>query len=109
MRYLNNAFSMGMLETVIEQTLVLQITEVTIETAKEMAGKAISTVGHIDTATIFSQILGFPVPMNRVTTKLVAGDEMIVGQYIGPRLPEGASVLPEGAVIKWLLVSLMQA
>jgi hypothetical protein len=40
---------------------------------------------------------------NRVNVSLKPGDAAIVGQYIGPRLPEGATTLPEGATIKWLL------
>ena len=28
-----------------------------------------------------------------------------MGQYSGPRLPEGSTSLPEGATIKWYLIS----
>lgn len=28
-------------------------------------------------------------------------DRLIFGQYIGPRLPEGVTALPEGATIEW--------
>lgn len=48
--------------------------------------------------------LGHPVPMNRVNVQLHPGDSALVGQYTGPRLPEGATQLPEGARILWLRV-----
>jgi len=63
-----------------------------------------SVVGHADTATILGGILGMDVPPNRVSIKLAPGDSLVVGQYIGPRLPEGAKELPEGAKIEWWLV-----
>ena len=62
-----------------------------------------SAVGHADTAKILGTELGMEIPMNRVTLALKNG-ELIVGQYSGPRLTEGTSVLPEGAKIKWLHV-----
>lgn len=79
-----------------------------------------SIVGHNDTATVFSNVLGVNVNFNRTNytmdidgfAKSVSGkgteedvrDVLIVGQYVGPRLPEGATNLPEGATIKWFLV-----
>jgi hypothetical protein len=61
-----------------------------------------SAVGHADTAAVFADVLGIPVECHRVTVTLNKGDMAVVGQYIGPRLPEGATKLPEGASIKWL-------
>lgn len=66
----------------------------------------ISCIGHEDTVNILSALLGTTVPFNRQTVMLVPGDELLVAQYVGPRLPEGTKVLPEGARIKFLLVSL---
>lgn len=60
-----------------------------------------SCVGHASTAAVFSDTLGIEVPHNRVNVNLTPGDALIVGQYTGPRLEEGATTLPEGAVIKW--------
>ena len=45
--------------------------------------------------------LGIPVPVNRKSIKLGSGDILLVGQYVGPRLPEGATELPENATIEW--------
>lgn len=49
-------------------------------------------------------ILVRPVVANRVNVKLEPGVLILVGQYIGPRLPEGATTLPEGASIEWWTV-----
>lgn len=65
-----------------------------------------SAVGHADTAKIFSEVLGVPVAHNRINVHAAPGDEFVVGQYIGPRLPEGATALPEGAVITWYHVDI---
>ena len=64
-----------------------------------------SAVGHTDTAAVFADVLGVPVPAARVTVSLKQGDAALVGQCRGPRLPEGATRLPEEATIQWLLVS----
>jgi hypothetical protein len=63
-----------------------------------------SVVGHADTAAVFSSVLGRVVAHNRETVKLAPDDILLVGQYIGPRLPEGATALPEGATIEWWIV-----
>mgnify|MGYP000853274664 CR=1 FL=1 len=63
-----------------------------------------SAVGHVDTAELFATVLGRPIQVNRVSIKLKPGVILLVGQYIGPRLPEGATTLPEGARIEWWLV-----
>ena len=64
----------------------------------------VSAVGHADTAAVFAHVLGVPVACNRATVALKDGDVALVGQYSGPRLPEGATTLPEGATIKWVVV-----
>ena len=60
-----------------------------------------SAIGHADTATILTNILERDIPVNRVSVTLNSGDKAIVAQYIGPRLPEGATTLPSGATIKF--------
>jgi hypothetical protein len=64
-----------------------------------------SAVGHADTAALFSDILSLNIPCERRTITLSANDTILVGQYNGPRLPEGATTLPEGASIRWLHVT----
>lgn len=66
--------------------------------------KIVSAVGHADTARIFSEILGREITPNRVSVTLGYGVDALIGQYVGPRLPEGATELPEGARIEWWAV-----
>jgi len=63
-----------------------------------------SAVGHESTAAVFASVLGMDIPYNRETVKLKDGDFAIIGQYIGPRLEEGATELPEGAAIQWWII-----
>ena len=100
-RFLGNAFSLGMLSN----NALVEVKFVTVEEAKKLAANAKSVVGHQDTANLYATVLGMPVEFNRVTSKLAAGDELVVGQYSGPRLPEGAVSLPEGASIQWMHVT----
>jgi hypothetical protein len=64
-----------------------------------------SAVGHADTSSVFANELGLPILPNRVSVKLTdPSTRALVGQYVGPRLPEGATTLPEGATIEWWVV-----
>ena len=95
-----NAFSLDML--VGNADVVVR--EVTQKVAARLAPVCVSAVGHSDTAAVFSSVLGVEIPCNRATVALKEGDVALVGQYSGPRLPEGATTLPEGAAIKWVVV-----
>ena len=66
--------------------------------------EVISCIGHADTAVILGNILGADLPVNRTSVKLGKHDYILVGQYVGPRLPEGATELPEGATIEWWFI-----
>ena len=98
--FILNAFSLNML--VGNADIVVR--EVTQKVAASLAPACTSAVGHADTAAVFADVLGVPVACNRVSVTLRHGDTALVGQYSGPRLPEGASQLPEGATIKWMIV-----
>lgn len=64
----------------------------------------ISAVGHADTAILLGDILGIKLEHNRINVKLDSAEKrLLVGQFNG-RLPEGTTVLPEGATIEWWLV-----
>jgi hypothetical protein len=92
-RYLSNAFSLAMIpEGGNIQVMNLDEAPLTHCT---------SVVGHADTARIFSALIGREIEVNRVSVTLKRGDTLYVGQYSGPRLPEGTSTLPEGAAIAW--------
>ena len=98
--FLLNAFSLNM----IVGNADIVVREVTQRVAASLAPACVSAVGHADTAAVFSSVLGVEIPCNRATVALKDGDVALVGQYSGPRLPEGATTLPEGATIKWLVV-----
>ena len=106
MKYLGNALSLGMLDCLAEYPVNLVVKQITLEQAKEwVKGHAPeSIVGHADTALLLTSLLEQTVEMRRVSTSLSLGDELLVAQYNGPRLPEGATSLPEGASLRWIHV-----
>lgn len=76
-----------------------------IATAIDSAGAEIeSSLGHAATQGLFESILGIDCPINRTNVHLTPDAHALVGQYIGPRLEEGATKLPEGARIEWWLI-----
>ena len=101
-----NAFNMMALEVGATDLQVCKIPPEYIRGEIEAAGGFTSIVGHADTAAVFSSLLGLDVPTNRATFLLEEGVTLFVGQYKGPRLPEGATSLPEGAKVEWAMVTL---
>ena len=102
-KFVCNAFSLNMLASL---TASIKVQEITAASAAVIAEGTPSAVGHADTANLFTAVLGTAVPMARTTVTLNNGDCVLVGQYSGPRLPEGATTLPEGATLKWVLVTI---
>ena len=103
-----NAFSLNMISLEVGVTN-LQVGPTSPEYIREEiaeAGDVESIVGHADTAAVFSGILGLDLPCNRATFTLEEDVVLFVGQYKGPRLPEGATTLPEGAKINWVMVTI---
>ena len=103
-----NAFSLNMLTLEVGITN-LQVCPASPDVIREEiaeAGGFTSIVGHADTAAIFSSLLGLEVPCNRATFTLEEDHVLFVGQYKGPRLPEGATSLPEGASVEWAMVTI---
>ena len=130
MRYLSNAFSLQMQG---EGTECIT-TEISVEDAKDqlnpiMSGDmerkskywgtgevmfpAKSVIGHGDICTMINNELGLcgntEYKPNRESVQLAVGDILLVGQYSGGRLPEGATELPEGAEVKWFRVECQKA
>jgi hypothetical protein len=99
----SNAFSLNM---IAETPATIDVRSISLDQAQAIlaGGDFQSAVGHADTALLFQDALGVRVPMDRRTISLRPGDTLLVGQYVGPRLPEGTTRLPEGATIRWLLV-----
>lgn len=100
---LANAFSLSMVPAHCE----LAILPLPVGAVMELVEEGVeSFIGHADTATLLSGILGREIPMNRGNVSLVKGETMVVAQYNGPRLPEGCKTLPEGAGFRFLAVTL---
>ena len=111
MIYLSNAFSLSMLGSEDTKNGVYlyfeEVTPVFVKTWLEK-NEWVSCVGHPDTARLLSGILGIEIPTNRVSVSLNHSDFIFVAQYAGPRLPEGATTLPEGAQIKFVKVGFFE-
>jgi hypothetical protein len=103
-----NAFSLNMLDSLSSTIKTIELQKEAVkETLKVNAWR--SVVGHVDTAAVFTDELGVEIPFNRESVSLKQGDVVLVGQYVGPRLNEGVTTLPEGATIKWILVSIIES
>ena len=102
MIHICNAFSINMLGG----DTFAAFTKVSPEyAAKLVAAEGFTShVGHADMAAVMGKILEIDLPMNR-DTFIKGDDDLLVGQYRGPRLPEGTVELPEGATIEWWIVS----
>jgi len=95
-----NAFSINMLGR-SGHDLALRPVNVDAVRNLHRAHGLVSAVGHADTAAVLSGLLGFPVKCNRVNVTLDHDHSLVVAQYRGPRLPEGATTLPSGAEIEF--------
>jgi hypothetical protein len=107
--YVCNAFSLSMLDREAQENsesrrAPIPLSEDGARTILRGATNVVSAVGHADTAKVFSAILGRRVEVNRMSVKLSPSDLALIGQYVGPRLPEGATELPHGATIEWWIV-----
>jgi hypothetical protein len=112
MLYLANAFSLNMLprEWRRYEFVPLFPAEAAV-LAYILRDRLHNVIGHADTAAVVATVLqaevaGLELPApQRATVQLERGDEVLVAQYVGPRLPEGATTLPEGARIEFWLVT----
>ena len=96
--YIGNAFSLQM---VADNAIIAKV-EVSPE---EIPQEAVSIIGHKDTATVVSTILGREVPCNRESVMLSDEDELYVAQIVGGRLPEGATTIPDGMELKFYRIT----
>jgi len=97
MLYVVNAFSFNMLPEDVEAVCIKAVKLDEKEAGNLLvSNEFVSAVGHEDTANILSKLLGVKIPFNRIDVKLdVKKDELLLVQYIGPRLQAGATELPE--------------
>ncbi|NCC88516.1 MAG: hypothetical protein EOM05_11775 [Clostridia bacterium] len=95
----SNAFSLNM---VSEDNYGICVETVSLEDVVNAMPK--SVIGHKELAdSLASSWEGFV--FNRETVTLGLLDTLFVIQYSGPRLPEGATSLPEGAKLKYLKIT----
>lgn len=95
-----NSFSINMLTSSFHE---LMFTKLDIEDAQRLVSEGLTSyIGHADMAAVVGNLLEKEVPMNRDTMKFHG--VLLVAQYTGPRLPEGTTVLPEGAAVEFWLV-----
>jgi hypothetical protein len=106
MRYLCNVFTIAM----APQGGILDFQPITTDVARTLIlyppmGLLTHAVGHEQTAKLANSQLHPKnediVKFSRISVQLEAGDDLILCQYIGPRLPEGVTTLPEGSEIRW--------
>jgi len=90
----------------IDKTMGLMVSRRELEDVKIILENEqwVSAIGHQQTADILTNMLGIQIPVNRQTIKLQKGDTLIVAQYVGERLQEGATTLPEGSRIDFFMV-----
>lgn len=111
MLYLTNAFSINMITShPTSHQSTLEFTPISLGTAiiilKANSSSVINAIGHPATAAIVADQLQLPLPpAERATILFTEKDVLLVAQYTGPRLPEGATTLPTDATIAWWLVS----
>lgn len=101
-KYISNAFSFNMFA--VDDFSLMRVKKVS---PSDIPHDVESVIGHLDTARVISNILGFETPFNRVNLVLNSDDVLFVAQYKGPRLPEGATQLPDGATLEFLQITII--
>lgn len=124
--YICNALALGMLDRAVQaRSITDRATKgmprvprpIALDDARAMIARAteiVGAVGHADTARLIAGALELSVERvhGRITVRLRGGPDeeydraemALIGAYVGPRLPEGCTTLPEGAEIDWWVV-----
>ena len=109
--YLANALSLNMTDP-DDESVSFTRTRLTPKKVADYLKKStfhvFNRIGHPDTAAVVASQLaeyGYMAPeAKREDVTLKQGDVVYVAQYSGPRLPQGATHLPEGARVIWYRV-----
>lgn len=105
--YISNAFSLQMLSA--NDSHEIETYPLSIGGVREFKRDGFqfkSAIGHVDTANVVSNLLGFEIPANRINLQLEPEDILIVAQIYGGRLPEGATELPPNFDMKFVVVKI---
>ena len=105
--YVSNAFSLNMLNTSDDVSIKVKPMSPAEAAVFLHSNTWESAWGHPSSAPLYSMYIDAEIPINRVSLTLEKGDVLVVGQYKGPRLEEGATVLPEGAHFETLKVEIL--
>jgi len=98
---ITNAFSINMLEREGQDIAFVPVNAVAVKNLLRNETWE-SAIGHANTAAVVSKILDIEIPANRTNVRLVPGEtSLIIAQYHGTRLKEGATELPEGANLEF--------
>lgn len=97
-----NAFSFNMVD--IPQGMI-RFETISLEQARELARTSESAIGHVQTAQLFSALLGVALEATRPTVKLAVGETALLGQLRGPRRDLHDESLASESHIDWLLVT----
>lgn len=105
-----NAFSLNLLPVATVAAVYYPITAADAANLVHVRGVT-SAIGHADTARVVAHLLDVPeraeewaeIAATRPTVKWDGDGDLLIAQYSGPRLPEGATALPEGATIQFWL------
>jgi len=103
-----SAFSFNMVPVALAFGSI-QFRRITKEEAKALLACGWSAgIGHADTAAVVATDLGAAEGslFSRTTLVVNPGDELLLAQYSGPRLEAGAHVLPTGAKLEYLHVTI---
>ena len=107
MLYLVNAFSLNMLQFA-DQELTISFKPISSNAAQGLlhSSEFKNAIGHPTTDTVIRSQLNIDQAGERMNVLLVDEDQLVVAQYRGPRLGEGATELPHNATIEYYLVTL---
>ena len=97
--YLTNTLSLTMFP---QKGHALIFQPITLDGARNLLrAEFTSGVDHAQTAAIASDLLGLPIKKQRIDIQLQPSDKLLVIQYRGPRLPEGATKLPPDTTLEF--------
>lgn len=102
MSYIVNAFSLNMVASL---TGSFNVNFEPIAPA-DIPRDVQSGLGHDDIVYFVNKETGLSLVKNRCNNEFSHGDIFYIAQYIGPRLEEGATTLPDNSTIKYFKVTI---